>query len=176
MRMGFVPLSRSEGSAMTIRTLDAKSTRAGWSPTMMSGSLSTGNPCPRSVTRPPSTARRGATDEMVGRDISKCKVPSAALYTLHFELGLGFVELHVPVQIVAPTLRRVAQPDRDADRRGRIGAPWRPEQPHARLGRRPPPLQAITADAARDDVLPVLAAAIGHGYHVIEGQFRGRER
>ena len=49
------------------------------------------------------------------------------------------------------------------------------QQSHARLGRRAAALPPVAADAAGDDVLPVLAAAVRHRDHVVEGQLRGRE-
>ena len=36
-----------------------------------------------------------------------------------------------------------------------------------------PPFLRLQADAAGDDVLPVLSAALGDRHHMIEGQFRG---
>src|SRR5688572_24787632 len=171
--MGFAPPSSSEGRAMMIRALEAKRTRAGWSPTVMSGSLSTGKPCPRSVTRPPSTARSGATEEMVGRTMAECS--HFALYTLHFEAGSAFVEFHVPVEIVAPALGSRVQTNRDADGRSRVGPARRPQQSHASFAWRTAALLPVTADATGDDVLPVLASAVSHRDHVVERQLRSRE-
>ena len=39
-----------------------------------------------------------------------------------------------------------------------------------------PPLRRLQRDAAGDDVLPVLAAALGDRHDVVEGQLAGRER
>src|SRR4030095_6136991 len=140
----------------------------------MSGSLSTGNPSPRRVTRPPSTARSGATEEMVGRTMAECG--HFALYTLHFEAGSAFVEFHVPVEIVPPALGRRVHTNCDADGGSRVGSPRRPQQSHAGLTRRSAALLPVAADAASDDVLPVLASAVSDWHHVVERQLRGRGR
>ena len=55
---------------------------------------------------------------------------------------------------------------------GRFGTP---HQVHAGFGRRSPALPAVARDAARDDVFPVLPAALGDRHHVIEGQLARRE-
>jgi hypothetical protein len=44
---------------------------------------------------------------------------------------------------------------------------------HVRLLRRPAPLPAIAGNAAGDDVLPVLAAALGDRHDMIERQLCG---
>src|SRR6185503_19607517 len=49
------------------------------------------------------------------------------------------------------------------------------KQMHPRLSRRPPSLPAVAADAARDDVSPVLPAAMSDRQHMIEGQLACRE-
>src|SRR5438128_1264325 len=71
----------------------------------------------------------------------------------------GVVELDVPVQVVAPAVRRIAESDGDADGRCGFGAFRGAQHPHAGLDWRPPALTAIAADAAGDDVLPIFAAA-----------------
>ena len=50
------------------------------------------------------------------------------------------------------------------------------QQLHARLGRRPAALLPVAGDAAGDDVLPVLAAALGDRHHVVERQLRRGHR
>ena len=137
-------------------------------------SLSTGNPCPRSATRPPSTARAARPMKWWARtSTSECRTSRADDVTLRTS-ALALVELDVPVEVVAPALRRVAQPNLigDADRRRRVGPPRRPAAVHARLGRRAAALLPVAAHAAGDDVLPVLAAAVRHRHHVVEGQLR----
>src|SRR5262245_55359496 len=39
---------------------------------------------------------------------------------------------------------------------------------HGRFGRRPPPLLPVARHTARDDVLPILPAALGDRQHMIE--------
>src|ERR1041384_831416 len=152
----------SSGMVMTSRRLDANEMRAGVSRRRTSVALPTSKSSPVSVTRPRPTAREGMTDVTVG---GTC-----------VSVISGFVELHIPVQIVAPALRRVAQADRDADRRRRIGAPRVARQPHACLSRRAATLLPVARHAAGDDVLPVLAAALGDRNDVVERQLGGRVR
>src|SRR5262249_27524955 len=83
-------------------------------------------------------------------------------------------ELDVPVQIVAPALGRVAEADRDADGRRRLGALRHPQQMHAGFGRRAPTFLAIARHAAGDDVLPLLPAAVRDRHHAIEGELARR--
>src|SRR5262252_6726190 len=83
---------------------------------------------------------------------------------------LCVVEFDVPVEIVAPAIGRVAEADRDADGRRRFGALRHPQQMHAGFCRRTPTFLAIARHAAGDDVLPVLAAALGDRHDMVEGQ------
>src|SRR6188474_230944 len=117
-----------------------------------------GNPEPVSVMRPPSTARSGVTEAMVG---------------LNFLLGI--VQLDVPIQIVTPAFWRVAQPDRDANRRRRIRSPRGSEQLHSGFGRRTSALEPVAANTAGDDVFPVFAAALRDGHYVVEREVSRRE-
>src|SRR6185436_15158582 len=50
-----------------------------------------------------------------------------------------------------------------------------PAQVHPRFSRRPPAFPAVTADAARDDVPPVLPAAMSDRQDMIEGKLTRRE-
>src|SRR5687767_8798003 len=95
-----------------------------------------------------------------------------AFCLLPFDLRLAsaLVELEVPVQVVAPGLRRVAQPDRDPDGRSGVRTPRRTQQLHARFRRRTAALLPVARDAAGDDVLPVLAAALCNWHHMVERQ------
>src|SRR5262249_40383675 len=86
--------------------------------------------------------------------------------------GLGVVELDVPVEVVAPAFRCVANTDRNADGRRRFGPLRHPQEMHAGFSRRAPTFLAIARDAARHDVLPVLPAALGDRNHVVERQIR----
>src|SRR6478752_4565287 len=86
-------------------------------------------------------------------------------------LAVVLIELEVPVQVVAPALRRTSQPNGDANRRRRHRPSRMPDQPHACFVGRASTLAAIAGDATGNDVLPVLAAALGHRYHVIECEF-----
>src|SRR5688500_13667336 len=94
----------------------------------------------------------------------------------HSACRLGIVELDVPVHVIAPALGRVSEAEGDADRRRLLGAFRRTDQRHAGLRRRAPALAPVARDAAADDVLPVLAAALGDRHHVIEGELRAGER
>src|SRR5262245_60788588 len=94
------------------------------------------------------------------------------LQTPHFK-SLRIVELQIPVEIIAPALRRVPPTDGDAYGRGRLRPPGKPLQMHAGLGGRPSSLSPVAADAAGDDILPVFAAAMCHRHHVVEGQLVG---
>ena len=86
-----------------------------------------------------------------------------------------FVELDVPVEIIAPALRRVAQADGDAQR-GRFVRPARvPDETHVGLFGRSPALSPVARDAAGDDVLPVFAAALGDRHDVVEREVPGGE-
>src|SRR6266699_1148215 len=169
------PPSISSGMVMTMRRLEANEIRAGTSRSRTSLLSPMSKSEPLMVTRPRPTARSGITEVTVGG--------TPSVYRLGFgiwDLGLGtwdltFVKLQVPVQIVAPAFRRVAESDRDANGRRRIGPPRMPLQAHAGLGGRTAPFLPVTRHAARDDVLPVLAAAVRDGHDVIERQLRGRQ-
>src|SRR5258706_11716425 len=89
---------------------------------------------------------------------------------------LSVVEFSVPVQIVAPAFRGVAQSDGDSNRRGPFRTLGGAEQMHPSLGRSASAFLAIAGDAAADDILPVLPAALGDRHHVIEGQLAGGVR
>src|SRR6266850_4770074 len=83
---------------------------------------------------------------------------------------LGIVELDVPVEIIAPAFRRVAEADRYADGWRPFRTLRHPREMHAGFSRRAPTFLAIARDAARHDVLPVLAAALSDRQHMIERQ------
>src|SRR5881394_3425442 len=86
---------------------DAEASRAGWTPMRTCGATgSMAKPSPSSVTRPPSIPQSGRTEVRRPTDI----LASAFL-----------VELDVPIEIVAPRFRGVAQPDGDANRGGFFG-------------------------------------------------------
>jgi len=89
--------------------------------------------------------------------------------------GSGFVELHVPIEVVAPAVRSILE----AYRNPNGGRPFRPlrhaDQMHAGFGRRTPAFPAIAADATCDNIFPILSAALGDRHDMIEGQLRGGE-
>src|SRR5215472_2918648 len=89
---------------------------------------------------------------------------------------LGVVQFDVPVEIVAPALGGVAKTDRDADGRRRFGALRHPQETHAGFSRRAPTFLAIAADAAGDDVLPVLPSTMRHWHDMIERQLARGEQ
>src|SRR5688572_18366815 len=78
------------------------------------------------------------------------------------------VQLDVPVQVIAPALWRLAETDGDANGRRGVGAAWMLLQPHPGFRGRTSALLSVTTHAAGDDVLPILAAALGDRHHVIE--------
>src|SRR2546425_108383 len=89
-------------------------------------------------------------------------------------LSLAF-QLDVPVQVIAPSLRGAPKTDGYVEHRGdplrRTGTP---DETHAGLFRREPPLLVIALEAARDDVLLGLTAPFDNGYHVIKCEVLGR--
>src|SRR4051794_4169985 len=91
-------------------------------------------------------------------------------------LAIIFVELDVPVDVIAPTVGRVANAERDADGRRLVGPAWVTDQMHARLLGRASALPAVAGDAAGDDVFPILAAALRDGHDVIEREIRRGKR
>src|SRR5262245_1067686 len=95
------------------------------------------------------------------------------------ECLLGIVQLDIPIEVVPPALGCVRQTHRHANRhadgRRPLGPARYPDQVHAGFTRGAPSLLSIAPDAAGDDVLPVLPAAVRHGYDVIERQIGGRE-
>src|SRR5262245_44498464 len=89
------------------------------------------------------------------------------------KLDLGLFELGVPVEVVAPAFGGVAETDGNPDGWCRVGTARRTTQPHRRFAGRTPALGPITAHAARDDVLPVLAAPLGNRNHMVERELGG---
>src|SRR5579864_6714060 len=89
---------------------------------------------------------------------------------------LVVVELDVPVHVVSPALRRVAQSERDSGGGRLVGTARTPNQAHPGLLGCPTTLAAVAIDAARDDVLPVLASGLRHRHDVVERQVRRQER
>src|SRR5207253_896498 len=85
-------------------------------------------------------------------------------------LGDVRIQLHVPVEVVPPTLRRVPDPDRDRHHRVPLRLEGLTHQVHARLFRQSPALAIVTPPARRDDVLPGLIPALRDGDHVVEGE------
>src|SRR5262245_63566399 len=112
MRTAAVPPSAPSGISTVRRPGDAAARCARCAPTRTCGTDgSTGKPSPSSVTRPPSIAHSGRTEVTRPPDDARGG-PTSALGSLVFVV----FELDVPVEVVAPRLRRVPQPDRDADR------------------------------------------------------------
>src|SRR5437660_11681746 len=109
------------------------------------------------ATRPPSTAHSGL-------------MPDIAVFVEGPTNPSAILEFGVPVQIVAPAVWRVAQTDRDADGRHRLGTLGPLHQMQAGLVRRAPAFAAVARHAAGDDVLPVLAAALGDRHDMIESE------
>ena len=156
---GVSPPSRPDGTTTAMRSGAANAMRAGTPPIVTRSQVDSGwgNPSPRSHSRPPSMTRTGS--RLVSTGTKRRCVASQLASSSQFE---------VPVEVVAPALGRAAQSDRDADRRRRHRPPRRAHQAHARLFGRASALAAVARHAARDDVLPVLAAALRHRHDVIE--------
>src|SRR5829696_5552060 len=125
------------------------------------------------VIRPPSMALAGWTVETREADNMKGR-RGKSTETIDYRL-LGIVELHVPVEVVAPAFGGIAKADGDADGL-RLRPARRLHQVHPGLGRRASALAPVAGDAAGDDVLPVLAAALGDRQHMVEGQFSARQQ
>src|SRR5829696_2327911 len=119
------------------------------------------------VIRPPSMALAGWTVETREADNMKGR-RGKSTETIDYRL-LGIVELHVPVEVVAPAFGGIAKADGDADGL-RLRPARRLHQVHPGLGRRASALAPVAGDAAGDDVLPVLAAALGDRQHMVERQ------
>src|SRR5688572_3453929 len=122
---------------------------------------STTKPDPSIMMYPPSTAQSGRTPEM--RDELEAVIGKFQRSTHRGDAvasGLALVELHVPVEVVAPAVRSVLEADGDPDRRRFLRTFGHTYQVHAGLSRRAPAFPAVAADTAGDDVFPVLAAAL----------------
>ncbi len=170
----------SPGGIIAVNSRDeALVMRAGLPPMSTRGSTgSTRKPVPSMVMYPPSTAQSGRTPEM--RDELEEVIGKFQRCTPRGRLPGGeriklSVELHIPVEVVAPAVRSVLEADGDPDRRRLVRTFGHTYQVHAGLRRRAPAFPAIAADTAGDDVLPVLAAALGDRHHMIEGQLRRRK-
>src|SRR5262245_23712078 len=161
--MAVCPPSSPSGTSTVSEVGEALASRAGSGPRRTCGTpASTGKPSPSSVTRPPSIAQSGRTD--VSRPMNLRS------------LVVGFcVELDVPVEIIAPRLRRVAQSDRDADRGRLVGSLGNADEMHTGLLGSTSALAAVAGDAAGDDVFPILSAALGDRHDMIEGKVRRGE-
>src|SRR5581483_7053109 len=117
-------------------------------------------PDPSITTRPPSTAAGGRMPVMWAGEALK---------------ELRVVELEVPVQVVAPALGCLADPDGDPQGRRRRRALRQAPEVHAGLGGSTPALLPIAVATAGDDVLPVLPPALRHGNDVVEGELARRK-
>src|SRR5262245_29652531 len=91
------------------------------------------------------------------------------------ELSSAFVEVHIPVEVVAPAVRGILEADGDPDCRRSFRTFGYPDQVHAGFGRRAPAFLPIAADTAGNDILPIFAAALGDRHDMIEGQIRRGE-
>ena len=145
------------------------------------------------VTRPPSTAHNGLTAVMRegGAGVMSVEVFQPGGFQKAWRVRLapglggrppqgqthksGFVELHVPVEVVPPAVGCVAKADRNPDGGCPLGTFRNSDEVHAGFGRRPAALPPVARDAAGDDVLPVFSAALGDRHHMVEGQFRRGE-
>src|ERR1051325_6993388 len=74
----------------------------------------------------------------------------------------------VPIEEVTPAVRRVAQPDRDANGGHRFGTLRQLYQVHAGLAGCAAALPAIAGDTTCDDILPVLAATVRDRHDMVE--------
>src|SRR5262245_15012869 len=87
--------------------------------------------------------------------------------------ALCIVEFNVPVEVVAPALRCVTQPDCDAYGWGRFGPLRDAAKMHPGFGRCSPSLFSVASHATGNNILPVLPAALGDRHDMIEGQLVG---
>ncbi len=146
----------SSGTMMRTQYGDAATTCASCVPTSTCGgpSAGTGRWMPRGR-HVPGTAQAGRMAEIT------CGNDSLRLV----------VELDVPVHVVAPAVGRVAQTEVSCASSGApalVRPPRMTDQVHAGLLGRASALPPVAADAARDDVLPVLAAALRDRHDVVE--------
>src|SRR4051812_32696449 len=195
--MGQLPAGQSSGTITDTRVRDAAATRARVVPIATSGvrRSSPKRSSPSSETTAPghasggtSAVRRGDTarDGFEGRGgIARLRVAHAstgpgrggglgALDSVHGRLRI--VELDVPVQVVAPALRSIAEADRNPERRRRLGTARRHDEPHPCLFGRTPAFPPVARHAAGDDVLPVLPPALRNRDNVVEGEVAGGSR
>src|SRR5258707_7964331 len=130
---------------MTVSAVDeAEASRAGCAPTRACGATgSTGKPSPSSVTRPPSIPHSGRTD------VTRPKVSAFV------------VQLDVPVEVVAPRVGSIAQPDGDADRGRLVGTLRDANEVHAGLLGSAPALAAGGGGAAGKQGFPAFSCAPG---------------
>src|SRR5580765_6186980 len=177
--MAVWPPSSPAGTTAVSSVDEADVRRAVSPPIVTRGSVgSTGRPVPSIVTEPPSTAQSGWTAEI--RDeleavIEWRSTENPSVGTRRAGAVSALVELHIPVEIVAPAVRGVFEANRDPDCRRPFRTSRHAYQVHTGFGRRAAPLLPIAADTAGNDVLPVFAAALGDRHDMIEGQVRRGE-
>src|SRR5574341_1838027 len=87
-------------------------------------------------------------------------------------LGFGSVgiQLHIPIEVIPPTLRRINDTDGNRDYRAPPRLHGLPNQPHPGFFRRSAAFPVVAAPAGRDDILPRLPSTLGNGHDVIEGE------
>src|SRR5262245_24029443 len=152
MRTAVWPPSSPAGIIAVNSVEDAAVNRAGTPPIVTRGRRgSSGSSLPSIVTRPPSTAQSGWTAEM--RDeltevIDWRSAEDTGAGTAEGTRNSGFVEFHVPVEVIAPAVRGVLEADSNPDCRRPFRTFGHAYQVHAGLGRRTPALPAIAADTA----------------------------
>src|SRR5947207_15509073 len=106
--MAVDPPSRPLGTSTVSDDEDAQASLADSAPTRTCGTAGlTGKSSPSSVTRPPSIAHSGRTD---------VRRPMRSLADARSHVCVVFVELDVPVEVIAPRFRSLGHLDRDADR------------------------------------------------------------
>src|SRR4051812_40256661 len=146
MRMAVCPPSRPEGTIAVNSVDEAAVSRAATPPIVTRGSAgSTGRSLPSIVTRPSSTAQSGCTAEM--RDeltavIEWCSVEMPDAKPDRTNTNSGFVEFHVPIEVIAPAVWSILETDGNPNRRRSLGPFWHAYQVHAGLGRRSAALPA----------------------------------
>src|SRR5258708_25580502 len=160
MRRDVDPPASPSGMITASAVADAEASRAACAPTRTCGATgSIGNPSPSSVTRPRSIPHSGRTD------VTRPNGPLASV-----------VELDVPVEVSAPRLGSVSQPDGNPDGWGFVRTSRHADEVHAGLLRGAAALAAVAGDAAGNDVLPIFSAALGDRHHMIEGEIGAGER
>src|SRR3990172_6293074 len=81
------------------------------------------------------------------------------------------VQLDIPIEIIAPAFRRVLEDEREIETGHPFWLGSLPNKSHAALLGCLPSLSTVAINTSRDNVLPALGSAAGHGNDMVEGKF-----